>query len=131
MSSIPKDAAASHGNSLALTCLVDVIDASRWPRKALADEIGKSEQGFSKMTAGTQAFGMDDFGNLPMDLQVSWVKRYGKALGLEVRELSAADLAEEFLELVDRMSSVARLYRIAKPQPVKAGLGTERKEKAG
>lgn len=99
--------------SPALGVLNEVIDGNRLPRKALADDIGKTEQAFSKMTAGVQSFGLDDFGKLPRDLQIAFWKRYGReVLGLEVREIDHGQLVEEFYELVERMGRLAQLSRV-------------------
>ena len=124
---------ASDGNSASLSCLVAEIDAHPLPRKALAGECGKSEQTFSKMTAGTQAFGVDDFGKLPRDLQVKWMQRYGREyLGVTVRELEPSEIAEEFHALVDRLASVSRLARVIRgpKKQAKADLRTDEKTKA-
>jgi hypothetical protein len=85
--------------SQALAVLNETIDGNRIPRKALADEIGVTEQTFSKMAAGTQAFGIDAVGRLPRDVQVAFWKRYGKdVLGLEVREITNTELAQDIVD---------------------------------
>jgi len=125
-------AAASEGKSAALSCLIAEIDAHPLPRKAIADECGKSEQTFSKMTAGTQAFGLDDFERLPRDLQVKWMQRYGReVLGVNVRDLDPAELNEELLALVDRMVIVRRIAaQVGRPVQAKASLPTAEKRVA-
>lgn len=121
---------ASHGKSLALGCLQVAIETNRMPRKAIADEIGKSEQTFSKMTAGTQAFGLDDFERLPRDIQIRWMRDYGRELGIEVRDIDPIALSEEFLALAERLAGVARLTRlVGRPAAAKAGLSVNDERK--
>ena len=123
----------THGKSLALGCLNDAIDSTRDMayRKALAADLGKSESTFSKMTNGLQAFGLDDFEQLPRDLQVKWMKRYGKdVLGLNVYEMDQAAIADELLQAIDRIQGLAKLARLGKATPAKAELpyqGAERR----
>lgn len=125
---------ASHGNSIALACLNAEIDGfqRRMPRKALAAECDKSEQTFSKMTAGTQAFGITDLERLPRDLQVAWMKSYGKELGLTVRDIDPGEVHEQLYALVDQLATVARLGRIVatgKHATVKAELPRDAAER--
>jgi len=109
-------AKASAGNSEAVSCLNEVLDSSGQQRKAIAGDIGKTEQTLSKMTAGTQAFGLDDFENLPRDMQVCWMKRYGKLLGLEVRELDQWQINEEAHALIEQLTAIVKLSkRVGKP----------------
>ena len=125
-------AAASESKSVALGCLNAEIDAHPLPRKAIADECDKSEQSFSKMTAGTQAFGLDDFERLPRDLQVKWMQRYGReVLGVTVRDIEPAELNEELLGLVDRIVTVRRLAaRVGRPVAAKAELPQRTEKRA-
>jgi hypothetical protein len=126
------DATVSESKSASLTCLVIEIDAHQKPRKALADDCGKTEQAFSKMTGGTQAFGLDDFERLPRDLQVKWMQRYGREfLGVTVREIEPAELNEELLGLVDRIVTVRRLAaRVGRPTQAKAELPQRTEKRA-
>ena len=95
--------------AFARTVLNEVIDGNRVPRKALAGEIGKTETAFSKMLSGVQAFDVDDFGNLPRDVQIAWVKRYGaEVLGLSVTELSVIDAAVAFMDTLGLLQTKAR-----------------------
>jgi hypothetical protein len=107
----------------ALSVLNEVIDGNRLPRKVIADEIGVKEATFSKMTGGTQAFGLDDFGNLPRELQIAWIKRYGcEVLGLSVTELSVVDAAVAVMDAFAALQSRMRTLETVKPQMVKADL---------
>lgn len=122
----------SQSKSVAMGCLVAEIDAHPLPRKALADECEKTESTFSKMTAGTQAFGLEDFGRLPRDLQVKWMQRYGREfLGVTVREIEPAELNEELLALVDRIATVRRMTaQVGRPKAAKAELGQRKESRA-
>lgn len=121
-SSEDEDDEASAGKSVALGCLVHEIDGNQQPRKALADECGKKEQQFSKMLAG--AFRLVDFDKLPREIQVGWMKRYGReVLGVTVREIEPAELNEELLALVDRLVNNRRLSaRVGRPVQAKKDL---------
>jgi hypothetical protein len=106
------EATETEGKKVAMAFLNYAIDGSGMPRKQVADHIGKSEPSLSKMTTGLQAFGIDDFENLPHDIQVNWIKRYGHELGLEIREIDAVDLAHQVLARFDELSVIVRLLRV-------------------
>jgi hypothetical protein len=128
------DTTAREGNSVALRCLNDTIAAftERLPRKVLAAEVGASEQTFSKMTGGKQAFGLKEFELLPRSIQVDFMERYGReVLGLQVRDLAPAEINAELLALVDQMVATRRLSQlVGKAQPAKAELHEEKKRAA-
>jgi hypothetical protein len=118
--------------ALARSILNEVIDGNRVPRKALADEIGKTETAFSKMLGGVQAFDVDDVGSLPRDIQIAWVKRYGaEVLGLTVTELSVVDAAVAVMEAFTALQARMRTLETVNPRMAKAELpAAERKRTA-
>lgn len=117
------DATASDGNSLALSCLNTELDSCGLPDKAIAADCAKSEQTFSKMRSGKQAFGIVDFEKLPRDVQVAWMKRYGAAIGVEVRDLDVSALNDRVLKLTIEVGVLARLAGVViRPRPAKAEL---------
>jgi hypothetical protein len=100
------------GKTVAMAFLNDAIDSSGVPRKQVADHIARSEPTFSKMTNGTQAFGLDDFERLPQHIQVDWFKRYAERLGLQVREVDIVDLAYQVLTRFDEFAAAIHLLKI-------------------
>lgn len=115
---------ATLGKSRALECLNASLDASGEPAKALASEVKKSEPTFSKMRSGVQAFGVDDFERLPRPVQVAWMKRYGKEIGVAVRELDSVEMADSLLEQLNELLRVVRLYAV-RTKALKATLPME------
>lgn len=118
-------AAESEGKKLALSFLNEAIDGSGLPRKQVADTVGKSEATFSKMTTAgpnAQAFGLDAFEQLPVAIQVAWLKRYARALGLEVRELDALQVAEAIVERFEEFSRFVRMFQIGRSRMAHASI---------
>jgi len=132
--SVNRSSAATHGNNpaqsfrdelvresdrnpVALAFLNEAIDTSGVPRKQLAATVEKTEGTFSKMTTtgpNAQAFGLDSFERLPLRIQVAWLKRYGRQIGLEVHELSALAVADAIAERFDELSRFIRMFQIGK-----------------
>jgi hypothetical protein len=71
---------------------------------------------------GGRDFGMRDLMKLDRDLIVQWLKRFGKQVGVEVREVSQAEIAAEFMDLFTKMQAVVRLHQVTTPRPLKAEL---------
>lgn len=91
---------ASRGNYPApalMGCLNAAIDASGQPRKALADELGVSEQTFSKMTAGVQAFGLHTFEACSDEVVFDTLARWGKVRGFRIERV---DTDRQIAELI-------------------------------
>lgn len=120
-------------NSQARSCLRDEINESGVPRKAFADLVASGDESlFSKMVAGGRPFDLADFDNLPRELRVKWMQRYGReVLGVQVREMEPAELNAELLALVERIAAVHRLAQsVGKPQPAKASMRGQEEKRA-
>jgi len=112
-------ATESDGNPVAIPLLNEAIDRSGLPRKQVAAKVGKSEATLSKMTTvgpNAQAFGLDAFEQLPLTIQVAWLKRYGRSIGLEVHELSALAVAEAIVQHFEDFSRFVRMFQIGRPR---------------
>lgn len=112
---------ASEGKSIVMRCLDEAIDRFGMPRKALAEELSVTEQTLSKMTAGSQAFGVALFDEMPDALLTSFLARYGQHRGFRVEPLEPEELDVELLEAVDHLITVHRL-RASRARPAKAAL---------
>lgn len=110
--------------SVVLSCLNSAIDDANEKREALASSAGMSAGQFSKVTADdVERQGLHKvLDALPQDIFVDFMKRFGEARGLKVREQDTAELTEEFMAAVDRMVAIGTLLRIKKPKAAKAGL---------
>jgi len=110
-------ATESQGNQVAVPFLNDEIERSGLPRKQLAAKVGKTEASFSKMTTtgpNAQAFGLDAFEQLPLPIQVAWLKRYGRTLGLQVHELDPVQVATAIIERFEELQRFVQMFQIGK-----------------
>ena len=122
----------SDGTPLAIPLLNEAIERSGLPRKQVAALVGKSEATFSKMTTtgpNAQAFGLDAFEQLPVGIQVAWLKRYAHSIGLEVRELDALAVAQALVERFEDLERFIRMYRIGRPRMASMALQGEALER--
>lgn len=110
------------GGCFVLACLNEAITDANAKREALALQAGMSPAQFSKVTgADVDRQGLHKvLDSLPQDIFVDFMKRYGQARGLKVREEDTAELTDEFLATVDRMVALGRLLRLKRPKAAKA-----------
>ncbi len=98
-------ATESQGKKVALRCLVEALDASGQPRKAIAAELGITEVTLSKMTGGLQAFALDLLDGLPLTVVTDWLKRWGKQQGFSVELLDTDKRLRELIALFEQGAS--------------------------
>lgn len=121
--------------SVARDVLRDVLDESGQKREVFAAVIGCDDGLLGKKLHGTNGrdIGLGELECLDRDIQVRWMKRYGKLLGLEVSDISAVAIAEGLIEQFDLLlqhMKRARLLDIGKPTQAKAELPVSHKQRS-
>jgi hypothetical protein len=110
---------------LSIAVLKDILEESGEKKAVFAAAITNGDESLlSKKLNGVggRDFGMRDLMKLDRDLIVQWLKRFGKQVGVEVREVSQAEIAAEFMDLFTKMQAVVRLHQVTTPKPLKAEL---------
>jgi hypothetical protein len=110
---------------LSIAVLKDILEESGEKKAVFAAAITNGDESLlSKKLNGVggRDFGMRDLMKLDRDLIVQWLKRFGKQVGVEVREVSQAEIAAEFMDLFTKMQAVVRLHQVTTPRPLKAEL---------
>lgn len=124
----------SNGQSVARGILRDVIDEALEGRQGFAQLVTNGDESLlSKKLNGVggRDFGLGDLERLPRDRQVQWLKRYGKLLGVKVTDIDHAEIAEEVMAMVERLSAMAKLWQVTRPTPVKAALNEKAERQVG
>jgi hypothetical protein len=112
-------------HELSIAVLKDILEESGEKKAVFAAAITNGDESLlSKKLNGVggRDFGMRDLMKLDRDLIVQWLKRFGKQVGVEVREVSQAEIAAEFMDLFTKMQAVVRLHQVTTPRPLKAEL---------
>ncbi len=115
------ETAFQNDESLVLACLRLALEGEK--HDAVAADCAMKGPLFSKVVNGKADRGLRRvLDGMPYDVRVRFVKFYGQALGLSVRERDLGEVAEEFFAMLDRMVALAQLMRIRKPRAAKARL---------
>ena len=60
--------------------------------------------------------------SLPYPVFVKFMEHYGRARGLQVREVETSELTEQFFDAVSQMLRLGRLILVRRPTPAKVGM---------
>lgn len=108
----------THGNANAIRCLSDAIDGSGITRAELASRARIGEPQLSKLTHSAAIELLDQ---LPDEVLIPWLQRYGRERGFEVREILPREIDDEMLAAVGRLIQLGQLRRVRTKQ-IKASL---------
>lgn len=113
--------------------LRDILDESAEKRTEFAEAMGCDDGLLGKKLNGTNGrdVGLGELEALERGVQVQWLKRYGKLLGCEVRDISAVQQAEELIEQFEALMRSLKVAKVGRPQMVRAELERESARKAG
>lgn len=110
----PAAAEETRRNVSAIRCLNDAIDGCGIPRQVLAaDYIGVGEAQFSKLT---HASAIDMIDELPDEVLIEFLDRYGRERGFEVRQVTPRELDDQVQEAINRLVHLARLRTVRIPK---------------
>lgn len=106
---------------MARDVLRDVIDETLQGRKVFAAALGCDESLLAKKLNGVggRDFGLGELEALDRELQVRWMKRYGKELGVEVHEIPQAQLVEQMFEAFEELKRKVQLAQVGRPKQLK------------
>lgn len=95
---------ASHGNSLAVACLLAALDESGIPRKVFASDLGLTEPELSKALS-SQRFDIRWLDELPPVVALDWFTRYARQkFGAHVRLPEPEDLFAHVLAQIGTLT---------------------------
>ncbi len=101
----------------ALNCALDECGVKR---DSLAVDVGMSKGQLSKVTHASALSEVID--RLPHPVRVRFLEHYGRAHGIDVREISTEQLTEDFYDSLHRLLLAAQLLLVRRPTPAKAML---------
>lgn len=92
-----------------LACLTEAIDAYTPGRKVITAEAGISEAVLSKTLSGMQGIPADLLDHLPLAVKFDLMKRWGRADGIEVREIETSEINGQMVEAAREILRIADL----------------------